>query len=376
MRVAKKRARPSQSMKIFISSVRRGLEEERDALPSLIAALGHEPIRFEDFTAQPVPSREACLQGVEESDVYLLLLGSSYGDPVFDTGLSPTEEEWNVARRQGLPILVFCKRDVELEPKQQAFVERIEEFTRGRFRKAFAGPVDLQTEVVQAIGELRADQEPLRWTLLEQSISAPWIGDLGMGSYSGAVLECHVISVAPHRRIQVRDLEALGPTLTRLGRERGLFGGGEAVEAGNDATHAWAVTEGTQAERRGIKLNRDGTVSVWAGLPSDGLGQIFDAQDIGTRIREALLLAAEVAPDLSDDVTAAVGVGPVGMLVEGRIGDLGTRNSAALGSATDQVARVEPEESFPRDALVDAGQEIAEELTARLRQRLRATRRY
>ena len=346
----------------------------RDALPSLIAALGHEPIRFEDFTAQPVASREACLRGVEECDAYLLLLGSSYGDPVFDTGLSPTEEEWNVARRRGLPILVFRKRDVELESKQQAFVERVEEFTGGRFRKTFEGAIDLQPQVVQAIGELDAYREPLRWTNLTQSISAPWIGDFGTGAYSGAVLECHVISVTPQRRIQVRDLEALGPTLTRLGREGGLFGHGEAVEANNDATHAWATTDGTRGEHRGIKLDRNGTVSVWSGLPSDGLGQIFDAQDIGARIRQALLLAIEVAPDLSDDVTAAVGIGPLGMLVEGRTGDLGTRRSASLGYVTDSAARVEPEDSFPRDSLVDAVQEIADELTARLRQAFRAAR--
>lgn len=40
-------------MKVMISSVRRGLEPERDALPGLIMALGHEPVRFEDFSAQP-----------------------------------------------------------------------------------------------------------------------------------------------------------------------------------------------------------------------------------------------------------------------------------------------------------------------------------
>ncbi|MDP9225118.1 MAG: hypothetical protein M3P18_14985 [Actinomycetota bacterium] len=39
-------------MKVFISSVRRGLEAERDALPGLLAALGHEPKRFEDYSAQ------------------------------------------------------------------------------------------------------------------------------------------------------------------------------------------------------------------------------------------------------------------------------------------------------------------------------------
>jgi len=62
-------------MRVFISSVRRGLESERDALPGLLIATGFEPARFEDFGALPTPSREACVRGVQASDVYLLLLG-------------------------------------------------------------------------------------------------------------------------------------------------------------------------------------------------------------------------------------------------------------------------------------------------------------
>jgi hypothetical protein len=36
---------------VFISSVRRGLEDERDYLPALLKASGHQPRRFEDFSA-------------------------------------------------------------------------------------------------------------------------------------------------------------------------------------------------------------------------------------------------------------------------------------------------------------------------------------
>ena len=85
-------------MKVFISSVRRGLESERDALPGLLRAVGHEPLRFEDFTAQPVPSREACLAGVAAADAYVLLLGPHYGTTFPDTGRSATHEEYIAAQ--------------------------------------------------------------------------------------------------------------------------------------------------------------------------------------------------------------------------------------------------------------------------------------
>ncbi len=38
-------------------------------MPGLIQALGHEPRRFEDFTAQSAPSRQACLDGIEAADI-------------------------------------------------------------------------------------------------------------------------------------------------------------------------------------------------------------------------------------------------------------------------------------------------------------------
>ncbi len=58
-------------MRVFVSSVRVSLEQERDSLKGLIMALGHEPVMFEDFTAQPVPSREACLEGVRSCAAYV-----------------------------------------------------------------------------------------------------------------------------------------------------------------------------------------------------------------------------------------------------------------------------------------------------------------
>jgi hypothetical protein len=39
-------------MQVFVSSVRHGLEEERDALPGLVAAIRYVPVRFADFAAQ------------------------------------------------------------------------------------------------------------------------------------------------------------------------------------------------------------------------------------------------------------------------------------------------------------------------------------
>src|SRR6266545_4598613 len=170
---------PTHRLVAFLSSVRRGLEEERDNLPALIRAVGHECMRFEDYTAQPVPSREACLRGVDQADVYLLLLGGRYGEPLFDSGLSPTEEEFTRARQRGIPILVFVKQGVEVEPRQQAFIDRVQEYTGGRFRAGFTSAADLQPKVASALAGLAAKPASLIYTPLPTTIRAelivPWI---------------------------------------------------------------------------------------------------------------------------------------------------------------------------------------------------------
>jgi hypothetical protein len=50
----------SRPLVTFLSSVRRGLEEERDNLPALIRAIGHECTRVEDYTARAVAGPRPC----------------------------------------------------------------------------------------------------------------------------------------------------------------------------------------------------------------------------------------------------------------------------------------------------------------------------
>jgi hypothetical protein len=207
---------------VFLSSVRRGLEQERDNLPALIQAVGHECKRFEDYTAQPIPSRQACLRGVDQAAVYLLVLGSRYGEPVFDSGLAPTEEEFARARQRGIPMLVFVKQSLEVEPRQQAFINRVEEYTGGRFRVRFTDAVDLQPKVVQALAELATQQAPLQFTSLPVSIdpSVPWVYDPAARAETftshSPILECHVLPLAAPR-LPAASLDTLVDRLAELG---------------------------------------------------------------------------------------------------------------------------------------------------------------
>ncbi len=196
--------------KVFRSSVRRGLEEERDSLPALITAVGHISRRFEDFTAQPKPSRDACLAGVEDADVYLLLLGPHYGEPIFDSGLSPTEEEWTVAKRRGLPILVFRKLNADLgDDAQLAFAKRVQDYVTGRFRDTFSSTADLLPKVAEKLRELDQEAGPLVWLPLEGTANPEWIITEEQLRYIGVgpTVELHVLPLRVAGRVSATELE-------------------------------------------------------------------------------------------------------------------------------------------------------------------------
>jgi hypothetical protein len=138
-------------MKIFVSSVMNGFDTYREAAFAAIESLDHHVIRAEDFPSSTSSSRIACMQGVREADLVVLLLGERYGWSETETGLSPTHEEFREAKDRG-KALPFIQTDVVREPQQNAFVAEVEDYDSGLHRgRTFATPEQLRTEVTRAI---------------------------------------------------------------------------------------------------------------------------------------------------------------------------------------------------------------------------------
>jgi hypothetical protein len=82
------------------------------------------PVMFETQPASDRNSRRALLDQIPSCDAYLLLLGAEYGEPA-QSGVSPTEEEFEEALRSGLAILALVQEGVDRDPRQQEFVNRV-----------------------------------------------------------------------------------------------------------------------------------------------------------------------------------------------------------------------------------------------------------
>lgn len=366
-------------MRVFISSVQRGLGAERDALPGLISALGHVPVRFEDFTAQPVPSRQACLDAVASADICLLLLGPAYGDRMPDTGVSPTHEEFNVASSRGIPLYAFVKRGVDMDDEQQAFVTDVERYATGRFRASFDDATDLLTAVAAVVHQHESAPAALTWERLPDPPPAvPWAAAADLRqNYAGrsAVVEAHVLPLSPASRLAVGQLEPMAGTLAARGREHHLFTQSQPVDVGADGVAAWARSDDWREGVAGVRVDRDGTVSVWWPLPSDQMGAVIDSNHLPSALADRLRFTAGLGVVTGDRAAVAAALSGIAMAAEGTVADLGRRNSVSLGFSQREIVRVEPEDSLPVRALANGALDIGREIAARLVHAFRGSRR-
>lgn len=145
-----------------------GFEEFRDAAFAAIRSLDHEIVRAEDFPASTTSSRVACLQGVREADLVVLILGERYGWSDTHSGLSPTHEEFREALTEG-KVIPFVQTGVTHELAQQAFIDEVENYDTGMHRgRNFVTPEDLRTEVTRALArhQLSAATAPVDVTTM------------------------------------------------------------------------------------------------------------------------------------------------------------------------------------------------------------------
>jgi hypothetical protein len=91
-------------LQVFVSSTYTDLKEERQAAVSAILTAEHIPAGMELFTAGDESQMDVIKQWIDESDVYLLILGGRYGTIEPKSGKSYTQLEYEYAVDKGMPL--------------------------------------------------------------------------------------------------------------------------------------------------------------------------------------------------------------------------------------------------------------------------------
>jgi len=367
-------------MQVFISSVISGMEPYRDAAAKAVRTLGHEALMAEDYGASPDTPQRACLAGVRDADVVVLLLGDRYGHRQ-ESGLSATHEEYREAKERR-PVLAFVQEGVERETAQEDFVREVQDWSSGQYTASFSMPEDLREAATRGLHHLELSRaagpvdEGEMLARAEASVPAA----RGFGE------ACLSLVVAGGPRQQVlRPAELEADDLSDALMREGLFGSNRVLDPARGTSkrledHALLVEQ----DRASILLDELGTVVVAQPTRDEG-GRarmellVLIEEDIRSRIERGLLFAGWILDSvdplrrLSDVVVVAAlfGGSYLGWRTRqeherspgsGRIGTGGTERT---------VVKLSPARRN-RAALTHDVARMAEDLTVLLRREVRS----
>lgn len=162
-------------LQVFVSSTYVDLIEERQAAVSAILKSGHIPAGMELFTAGDKSQLEIIKRWIDESDVYMLILGGRYGSVEAESGVSYTELEYNYAKEAEKPLFAVVITDSALEKKVKISGTSVIERDRPTQLKLFREMVltnmssffedlkDIRLAVMESLPEIAATRNLSDW---------------------------------------------------------------------------------------------------------------------------------------------------------------------------------------------------------------------
>ena len=100
----------NKKLQVFVSSTYTDLKEERQAAVEAILDAGHIPAGMELFKAGK-SQMKTIRKWIDESDVYMLILGGRYGSIEAESGSSYTELEYRYAISKKMPVFAIILDD-------------------------------------------------------------------------------------------------------------------------------------------------------------------------------------------------------------------------------------------------------------------------
>lgn len=110
----------NKKLQVFVSSTYTDLIEERQAAVQAILDAGHIPAGMELFKAGNLSQLKTIYKWIDESDVYMLILGGRYGSIEKESGLSYTQLEYEYALKNNIPVFAVVLNQSFLTSKINA----------------------------------------------------------------------------------------------------------------------------------------------------------------------------------------------------------------------------------------------------------------
>jgi len=191
-----------RKLQVFISSTYTDLLNERQAAVSAILKAGHIPAGMELFTAGDKSQMDTIKEWIDESDVYMLILGGRYGSIESSSGISYTELEYDYAVEQGKPVFAVVITESALEQKVRTLGTSVTEKENpkelAQFRKKvlsnissfFEDPKDIKLCVHESLADFTSKRELKGWVSASEIVETkPLFDEIGKLSRENAELK-------------------------------------------------------------------------------------------------------------------------------------------------------------------------------------------
>jgi hypothetical protein len=266
-------------LSVFVSSIQRDYAAIRGAVRRALEILHMRPLMAELVGARAESPQRAMLDLVAEADVLVLIVGAHYS--------APTEDEFNEARRLGRPVVVLKQR-VELDPDQQAFLERVAAgWVGGRMWAEFDDEHDVLEVAVEALSNLGQDRRRSELGSAAQQRAAQLVVGERRQGYVGHRSTARV-ALVPLVASPILDAltldDALGDTAATLARSARLIPHSVGVNStvSREGVSLTRADSGYGGDAGFITVGTDG--AIVAEIDVGGEGQMA-----GTRVDSALL---------------------------------------------------------------------------------------
>ncbi|WP_276496733.1 DUF4062 domain-containing protein [Pontibacter litorisediminis] len=179
-----------KKLQVFVSSTYTDLKEERQAAVEAILSSGHIPAGMELFTAGDESQMTVIERWIDESDVYLLILGGRYGSVERKTGKSYTHLEYEYALKTKKPSFSVVITNTALDQKVEVLgrgaleqdypkelKEFIEEVLGSSVVKFWDDPKDIKLAIHETLSEFLYSKNLVGWIRGSESVNTGFLAE-------------------------------------------------------------------------------------------------------------------------------------------------------------------------------------------------------
>lgn len=172
-----------KKLQVFVSSTFTDLQEERQAAVQAILTAGHIPAGMELFAAGDETQMNAIKRWIDESDVYMLILGGRYGSIEPKSQKSYIHLEYDYALEKGKPLFAVVIDEDYLEEKvkkdglkaiEKDHSEKLKEFRElvcSKMVRFWSDSKDIKLAILETMAEFSGREELIGWISGNEAIN-------------------------------------------------------------------------------------------------------------------------------------------------------------------------------------------------------------